>query len=108
MLQFDNAIVFLKRPITVVSVSDALGVKPFELMHDLIVLEVFVSPPEKLGDDTVRTLGDRIGVDFRIDEEGGSSTKPIRPISPRPPSPIQGHNELPSKAEESETHNKSE
>jgi len=95
MLQFDHAIVFLKRPITVVSVSDALSVKPFELMHDLMALEIFVSPSERLEGEEVRSLGDRIGVDFRIDEEGGSSTKPIRPISPLPPQPSQGQEEFP-------------
>lgn len=31
MLRFNHITVFLKRPITVISVSDALGVKSFEL-----------------------------------------------------------------------------
>jgi len=72
-------------------------------MHDLIALEIFVAPPQKLEEGVVRGLGDRIGVDFRIDEDGGSSTKPI---TPRPLSPLQGQEELPSTAKESEARNK--
>ncbi len=105
MLRFDRPIVFLKRPITVISVAEALGVKPFELMHDLIALEVFVAPPQKIEDSVVHALGARIGVDFRIDEGGGSSKSFVRPILPPPPPPLQERERPSAAAEEPEAHN---
>jgi len=61
-------------------------VKPYEITADLIPLEIFVSPIEELTDGELENLGESIGVDFRIDEDGGSNdepettTNPIRPL----------------------------
>lgn len=72
MKPFDNPIVFLKRPISVTSIAEGLAVRAFELMGALIPLEIFVSPTEELSDDEVLRVGEKIGVDFRIDEGGES------------------------------------
>ena len=85
MLRFDNITVFIKHPVSSVVIADALDVEPFEILGELIPLEIFLSPEEPFSDKELRRLGESIGVDFRIDEEGGSSTGagvPVAPISP--------------------------
>jgi len=75
MLQFNNSNVILKRPISVQSVADSLEVRPYELMRDLIELEIFAVPPQKLEDVEIQVLGERIGITFRIDEDGFQTQK---------------------------------
>ena len=100
MLNFNNETVFLKRPVTLESVGEALGVRGFELMADCIHLEIFIAPHQELKDDELHALGNRICVKFQIDEDGGSSTKPIRPVSPTtPPKPSQQTNQNPCPSE---------
>ncbi|MDA0767193.1 MAG: hypothetical protein O3A87_03575 [Verrucomicrobia bacterium] len=50
MQHLNNLTVFLKRPITAISVADALGVPAYVLMRPLIELEVFIAPHQGLGD----------------------------------------------------------
>jgi hypothetical protein len=97
MLHFENpTMIHLHRPVTVVSVAQALDVKPFELLAELIGMQVFVAPHQGIDDDTVFRLGKRIGVDFRIDEDGGSSPIVGRPIGPTTPDSLFGSEELTS------------
>jgi len=92
MLHFDNPTIHLRRPVIVTSVAQALGVKPFEILAELIPMQVFVAPHQGLDDSTVFRLGKLIGVDFRIDgdedEDGGSSPVHTRPIDPASPPPL--------------------
>lgn len=81
------------------SIGNSLGVEFYEVMAELIGLEVFVSPPEELEDTEVMSLGERIGVDFIFDEEGGTSKKTIRPITPSPRLPSADHQEQPTPSE---------
>ena len=92
MLHFDDhPTIHLHRPVTVASVAQALAVKPFELLGELIHMQVFLAPHQRIDDDSVHALGRRIRVTFLIegnDDNDGSSTIPVRPIAPIPPSPL--------------------
>ena len=90
MLQFNNITVRVTRPVTCVVVASALGVEPFELLEALIPLEVFVSPDKQISDDELQRLGHSIGVDFRIDEDGGAATTSARPTGPHEPPSLDG------------------
>jgi len=71
MLHFDNnPTIHLHRPVIMTSVAQALGVKPFELLAELIQIQIFVAPHQTLADENVHALGHRIGVNFHIDEDG--------------------------------------
>ena len=85
MQRFDNITVFIKRPVSPVVIVDAFGIKPFEIMGALVPLEIFLSPEEQLSDEELRRLGKSIGVDFRIDEDGGSGAGAGIPITPNGP-----------------------
>lgn len=52
MLHFENnPTIHLRRPITLTSVAEALRIKPFELLPELIRMQVFVAPHQSLSDD---------------------------------------------------------
>ena len=77
-MRFNNDVVFLTRPATVAVVSEALGLKPFEVMVPLISLAIFPAPLDAISDEDLRRLGQIIGVDFRFDDDGGTSMMRIR------------------------------
>ena len=84
MLQFNDITVHVARPVTSEEVARPLEIEPFELLADLISLEIFVAPSELISDAELRRLGSRIGVDFRIDEDGGAAASRTQPTGPHP------------------------
>ncbi|MFT6793419.1 MAG: translation initiation factor IF-2 [Rubritalea sp.] len=63
----DEQIILLKPPIIVSDLAESMGLKPFQLMADLIKLEVFVAPNQAIEPDIAEQLCETHG--FKSDRE---------------------------------------
>ena len=63
----DDKIIMLKPPIIVSDLAESMGLKPFQLMADLIKLEVFVAPHQAIEPDVAEKLCATHG--FKSDRE---------------------------------------
>lgn len=68
MLNFNHQSFVLKRPITLPSIAETLGVKPYELMHECLALNLYPAPQEIISDSEIQRLGNQIEADFTIEE----------------------------------------
>ncbi|MFC5049849.1 translation initiation factor IF-2 [Rubritalea spongiae] len=70
-------IIHLKPPIVVSELADAMDLKPFQLMADLIKLQVFVAPHQAIEPEVAEKLCDQHGFKFEREkrEKGGGVHK---------------------------------
>jgi len=73
----DSKLVSLKPPIVVGDLAEKIGLKPFQLMADLIKLEVFVAPTQAIEPDIAAIICDKYGFRFEREkrQKGGGVTK---------------------------------
>jgi len=73
----DSKIVSLKPPIVVGDLAEKIGLKPFQLMADLIKLEVFVAPTQAIEPDIAAVICDKYGFKFEREkrQKGAGVTK---------------------------------
>ena len=62
----DRPKVTLNRPITARLVADALGIKPFQIIADLMELNHFTGISHEIPDELLCTLSKKHGVQFAI------------------------------------------
>ncbi len=73
----DSKVVSLKPPIVVGDLAEKIGLKPFQLMADLIKLEVFVNPTQAIEPDIAAVICDKYGFKFEREkrQKGTGVTK---------------------------------
>ncbi len=73
----DSKIISLKPPIIVSELADKMGLKSFQLMADLIALEVFVAPTQAIEPDIAAQICEKHGYEFEREkrEKGGGVHK---------------------------------
>jgi len=73
----DDKMISIKPPIIVSALADRMGLKPFQLMADLIALEVFVAPHQAIEPDIAVQICEKHGYVFEREkrEKGGGVHK---------------------------------
>ena len=87
--------VSIHHPITIPTLAEALDLKPYRLLAELIKIAVFPAPRAVVDDLIAIDLAASMGVNLRIigDEDDGSTRSP----SPtNPPSPLGGFKSIKS------------
>jgi translation initiation factor IF-2 len=78
-------IIHLKPPIVVSDLADAMGLKPFQLMADLIKLQVFVAPHQAIEPEIAEKLCDQHGFKFeREKREKGAGVHKVEEVYEEP------------------------
>lgn len=78
-------IIHLKPPIVVSDLADAMGFKPFQLMADLIKLQVFVAPNQAIEPEIAEKLCDQHGFKFeREKREKGAGVHKVEEVFVEP------------------------
>ena len=81
----DASIIHLKPPIVVSELADAMGLKPFLLMADLIKLQVFVAPHQAIEPDIAEKLCEVHGFKFeREKREKGAGVHKVEEVFVEP------------------------
>ncbi len=76
----DDKLISLKPPIIVADLAEAMGLKPFQLMADLIKLEVFVAPTQAIEPEIAEKLCETHGFKFEREkrEKGAGVHKEVK------------------------------
>jgi len=88
--QLRDKIVVIKPPIIVRDLAAKLGLKPYQIIHHLMEMNIFTSAPQSLEEDVARKLSIKLGFTFEIEkrEKGaGQVHAPIKIVEPPPPKP---------------------
>ncbi len=90
-----SKIVVMKPPIVVKELAAKMGLKPFQLIHDLMELNIFATLTQTIDEDTARKLCVKKGFTFEIEkrERGAGQVhapvKVVEPPKPAPPKPAE-------------------
>ena len=90
-----SKIVIMKPPIVVKELAAKMGLKPFQLIHDLMELNIFATLTQTIDEDTARKLCVKKGFTFEIEkrERGAGQVhapvKVVEPPKPTPPKPTE-------------------
>lgn len=90
-----SKIVVMKPPIVVKELAAKMGLKPFQLIHDLMELNIFATLTQTIDEDTARKLCVKKGFTFEIEKrERGAGVvhapvKIVEPPKPAPPKPTE-------------------
>jgi translation initiation factor IF-2 len=90
----DGNVISIKPPIIVSMLAEKLGLKPFEIMKDLIALEVFVAPHQAIEPDIAEQVCEVHGFVFEREkrEKGGGVHKEevvVEEPKPEPVAPVE-------------------
>lgn len=81
----EGNIIHIKPPIVVSDLADRMGLKPFQLMADLIKMEVFVAPHQAIEPDVAEALCKQHGFEFeREKREKGAGVRKKEEIIEEP------------------------
>jgi translation initiation factor IF-2 len=90
-----SKIVIMKPPIVVKDLATKLGLKPFQLIHELMELNIFATLTQSLEEDIARKICIKKGFTFEIEKrERGAGlvhapVKVVEPPKPAPPKPAE-------------------
>jgi translation initiation factor IF-2 len=87
----NDKIVVIKPPIIVKDMAAKLGLKPYQIIHHLMEMNIFTSAGQALEEDTARKLCAKLGFTFEIEkrEKGaGQVHAPVKIIEPPKPEPV--------------------
>jgi translation initiation factor IF-2 len=90
--QLKDKIVVIKPPIIVKDLAAKLGLKPFQIIHHLMEMNVFTGPAQALEEEVARKLSLKLGFTFEIEkrEKGaGQVHAPIKIVEPPKPEPTK-------------------
>jgi translation initiation factor IF-2 len=90
--QLKDKIVVIKPPIIVKDLAAKLGLKPFQIIHHLMEMNVFTGPAQALEEEVARKLSVKLGFTFEIEkrEKGaGQVHAPVKIIEPPKPEPTK-------------------
>ena len=81
----DEKVIHLKAPVIVSELAEAMDLKPFQLMADLIKLQVFVAPHQAIEPDIAETLCSQHGFKFeREKREKGAGVHKVEEVFVEP------------------------
>lgn len=90
-----SKVVIMKPPIVVKELAAKMGLKPFQLIHDLMELNIFATLTQTIDEETARKLCTKKGFTFEIEkrERGAGQVhapvKVVEPPKPAPPKPAE-------------------
>jgi translation initiation factor IF-2 len=89
--QLQEKIVVIKPPIIVKELAAKLGLKPFQIIHHLMEMNIFTSSSQALEEEVARKLSAKLGFSFEIEkrEKGaGQVHAPVKIVEPPKPEPV--------------------
>ena len=89
--QLKDKIVVIKPPIMAKDLAAKLGLKPYQLIHHLMEMNIFTSANQSLEEEVARKLSLKLGFTFEIEkrEKGaGQVHAPIKIVAPPKPEPV--------------------
>jgi translation initiation factor IF-2 len=89
--QLRDKMVVTKPPIIVKDLAGKLGLKPFQLIHHLMEMNIFTKTDQSLEEEVARKLCTKLGFTFEIEkrEKGaGQVHAPVKIIEPPKPEPV--------------------
>jgi translation initiation factor IF-2 len=89
--QLKDKVVVIKPPIIVKDLAAKLGLKPYQIIHHLMEMNIFTSASQALEEETARKLCVKLGFTFEIEkrEKGaGQVHAPIKIVEPPKPEPV--------------------
>ncbi|MCE0524131.1 MAG: translation initiation factor IF-2 [Methylacidiphilales bacterium] len=89
--QLHDKIVVIKPPIIVKDLAGKLGLKPYQIIHHLMEMNIFTSASQALEEDIARKLCTKLGFTFEIEkrEKGaGLVHAPVKIVEPPKPEPV--------------------
>jgi len=89
--QLKDKMVVIKPPIIVKDLAAKLGLKPFQIIHHLMEMNIFTGPNQALEEEVARKLCAKVGFTFEIEkrEKGaGQVHAPIKIVEPPKPEPV--------------------
>ncbi len=85
----DEKIIHIKPPIIVKDLAAQMGIKPFQLIHDLIDLQIFVANTAAIEPDIATVLCKKHGFVFEKDKrEKGGGVHRVEIVVEAPPAPV--------------------
>jgi len=90
--QLKDKIVVIRPPIIVKDLAAKLGLKPFQIIHHLMEMNIFTSSSQALEEEVARKLTTKLGFAFEIEkrEKGaGQIHAPVKIVEPPKPEPTQ-------------------
>jgi translation initiation factor IF-2 len=90
--QLKDKIVVIRPPIIVKDLAAKLGLKPFQIIHHLMEMNIFTSSTQALEEEVARKLTTKLGFTFEIEkrEKGaGQIHAPVKIVEPPKPEPTQ-------------------
>ena len=91
-----DKIVVIKPPIMAKDLAGKLGLKPYQLIHHLMEMNIFTSANQSLEEEVARKLSQKLGFTFEIEkrEKGaGQVHAPVKIVEP-PKAPVPAASEL--------------
>ena len=89
--QLKDKIVVIKPPIIVKDLAAKLGLKPYQIIHHLMEMNIFTSANQAVEEETARKLSIKLGFTFEIEKrEKGAGTvhAPVKIVEPPKPEPV--------------------
>jgi len=89
--QLQDKIVAIKPPIIVKDLAAKLGLKPYQIIHHLMEMNIFTSANQSVEEEVARKLCLKLGFTFEIEkrEKGaGQVHAPVRIVAPPKPDPV--------------------
>ena len=89
--QLSDKIVVIKPPIIVKDLAAKLGLKPYQIIHHLMEMNIFTSANQALEEEIARKLCTKLGFTFEIEkrEKGaGLVHAPVKIVEPPKPEPV--------------------
>jgi translation initiation factor IF-2 len=96
--QLRDKIVIIKPPIIVKDLAAKLGLKPFQIIHHLMEMNIFTTVSQSVEEEVARKLCVKLGFTFEIEkrEKGaGQVHAPIKIVEPPKPAPVIASDLLP-------------
>ena len=89
--QLRDKIVVIKPPIIVKDLAAKLGLKPYQIIHHLMEMNIFTSANQPVEEEVARKLSVKLGFTFEIEkrEKGaGQVHAPVKIVEPPKPEPV--------------------
>jgi translation initiation factor IF-2 len=89
--QLKDKIVVIRPPIIVKDLAGKLGLKPYQIIHHLMEMNIFTSAAQALEEEVARKLTTKLGFTFEIEkrEKGaGQIHAPVKIVEPPKPEPV--------------------
>jgi len=88
----DDKVITMKPPIVVKDLAGQLGLKPFQVVHELMEMNVFATLNQTIDEETTRKVCESKGFVFELErrEKGGGFHKQEETVEePPPPAPVE-------------------